>query len=286
MISGVDGLSGDYNFEVSRGRLGSALVVLGGITLIGVIDFLSGVELRVFPLYYAPITLAAWSFGRSGAVVAGLLSALGWLAANHFAGLHFSHPAIWVANTVMQAASFMVVGLLVASLHLALSRERALSRMDPLCSMLNVRAFHDEGTRLLALCRRGKRPITLAYLDVDDFKTINDGLGHAAGDDVLRAIAAALQSCVRSSDLTARIGGDEFAILLTELAPPEARQALERVRAAVTERLPRAATVSVSIGAVTFAAPPDDLQAAIHLADHVMYEAKKAGKNRIHLRES
>jgi diguanylate cyclase (GGDEF)-like protein len=132
--------------------------------------------------------------------------------------------------------------------------------------------------------RRGKRPVTLAYLDLDDFKAVNDALGHKGGDNLLRAVARILQSSVRSSDLAARLGGNEFAVLLTGLGPEEARQTLERLRASLTQPpTDTSSAVTVSIGAVTFMMPPDDIQAMIQMADAVLYSAKKDGKNRIHL---
>ncbi|MDA1184587.1 MAG: GGDEF domain-containing protein [Acidobacteria bacterium] len=266
--------------QVARGGL-----VLGGILLIAAVDFFSGSELRAFPLYYAPIALAAWHFGLAGSVAAAFLCTLAWTGANQLAGLEYSHPAIWVANTVVQGVSFAVVGILVTKLKLALSQAHDLSRTDPLCHLLNRRAFHEDGDRLLALCRRGKRPATLAYLDVDNFKTVNDSFGHKVGDTLLRQVGQVLESSVRSSDLVARLGGDEFAILLPELAPDEARQMLERLGTRLSQLSPTpTCVVTVSIGAVTYMSPPADLQAMLPVADSAMYAAKKEGAHQVHLR--
>lgn len=93
-----------------------------------------------------------------------------------------------MANTLVQGTSFAVVGLLVARLRGALARERALSRTDPLSGLLNSRAFHEEAVRLSAIYRRAARPLTIAYVDLDNFKLINDTHGHNAGDERLRTI--------------------------------------------------------------------------------------------------
>lgn len=258
--------------------------VICGIAIIAALDFVSGVEVRVYPLYYAPISLAAWHFGPSGAVLAALASALWWLAANQLAGLEFSHPGIWVANTCVQGASFAVVGLLVARLRSGLAREQALGRQDPLCGLPNSRAFFEECARLLDLCRRNARPITLAYLDLDNFKQVNDDLGHAAGDDLLRAFADQIRASVRSSDVPARLGGDEFALLLPEMDDDNARLALHRLHAALHQRLAAAHPgVSVSIGAATFVVIPDHVEAMVQKADSLMYAAKRGGKNQLRL---
>jgi diguanylate cyclase (GGDEF)-like protein len=254
------------------------------IALIGWLDYASGTELRVFPLYYAPIILLAWRVGRWGAGAAALLSAAAWLGGNYLAELHYSSPGIWIANTLVQAVSFGIVGLLISALNTVLARERALSRTDPLTSLLNTRAFHEESGRLLALCRRRNRPITMAYMDLDNFKAVNDTLGHEAGDETLRRVADILRSCTRPSDVSARLGGDEFAVLLPETDAAEATVALERLRLLVSECLvPMSVEVTCSLGAVVFRKAPDRTDAMVSATDRRMYAAKTMGKNRLHL---
>jgi diguanylate cyclase (GGDEF)-like protein len=263
----------------------AALLALGGILSIAAMDYYSGVELRVFPLYYAPISYAAWHLGRKGALAAAALSAAGWFAANPGAGLEFSHAAILMANTLVQLASFTVVGLLVARLRSALEREREVSRTDPLCkTLLNTRAFFEDAERMLALCRRAGRPVTLAYIDLDHFKAINDAEGHLAGDVLLRAVGARLRGSMRVSDLTGRLGGDEFAVLLPDLGPDQARHALDRLRILLQQPVADVrSTMTITIGAVTFLSAPDDVETAVQLADAAMYDAKREGRDRINL---
>lgn len=261
-------------------RVWTGIAAASAIGAVGAVDFLSGSELRVFALYYLPISLLAWRFGRPGALIGTGLCALSWLASNVLAGLRFSDTGLWIANTLVQAASFAVVGLLIASLRAALTRERTLSRVDPLTLLLNTRAFHDEGRRLLALCRRNGRPVTIAYIDVDDFKTVNDRWGHKAGDELLRQVGALLRASVRPSDLSARLGGDEFALLLPELGSSEAAATLERLRALLADPARLPSPVTCSIGVVTFMTAPDDLDEVLRRSDARMYAAKQAGKNR------
>jgi diguanylate cyclase (GGDEF)-like protein len=254
------------------------------IAIIGWVDFASGTELRIFPLYYLPISLLAWHAGRAGAVVGAALSALAWEESNILAGLQFSYEGVWVANTLFLGLSFATVGYLIASLRAGMMRERELSRTDPLTGLLNRRAFYEEAGLVLALCRRKERPVTLAYIDLDDFKVVNDTLGHQAGDDLIRRVAGLMRASTRPSDLCARFGGDEFAVLLPDADSREAEVALERVRSLLSEttagdRRP----VTGSIGAVTFITVPENLERMLSRADLTMYAAKAEGKNRLHL---
>lgn len=255
-----------------------------GIVLIGALDYYTGVELRVFPLYYAPIALLAWHSGRLGALIATGLSGAVWLASNFLAGLRFSHTSIGVANTLMQVTSFATVGLLIAMLRAALIRERGLSRTDPLTSMLNSRAFYEEATRILATCRRAERPVTVAYIDLDNFKAVNDRLGHQAGDELLRTVSGLLLASIRPGDVAARLGGDEFVVLFPETGPSEAAITLERLRSSLADTLASGQwPVTGSIGGVTFTTAPEHARDVVQQSDSLMYAAKAAGRNRVNL---
>lgn len=259
-------------------------VTVAGIAIIGVVDWASGVELRVFPLYFAPISFAAWHRGWSGAVVVAALATASWFASNFLAGRTFSTMSVWMMNTLVQGVSFAFVGLLIATLRTALIRERDIGRIDPVTAVANSRAFYEQGATLLALCRRKRHPVTVAYVDLDHFKAVNDRLGHAAGDELLRRVATLLQRSVRPSDLFARLGGDEFALLLPESNPEEAAAVLERLRRIVTEALASGEPpVTASVGAVTFTTAPETVEEMVREADSRMYAAKRRGRNRVQL---
>lgn len=250
------------------------------IAAIAGLDYLTGIELRVYPLYFAPISLVAWHQGRKSAVLAALLCTVLWLGSNYAAGKRYSSPAILVVNTGMQGIAFLLVGLLIATLTAALARERGLSRTDPLTGLLNTRAFYEEAASILSLCRRKRRPVTLAYIDLDNFKAINDTFGHLTGDAVLRRVAAALRDSTRPSDLSARLGGDEFAVLLAEAAAPDAAVVLERLRTLLVDAVAEdSIPVTVSIGAASFTAVSETLEVMVRAADAQMYVAKARGKN-------
>lgn len=258
------------------------MVTLLSLLTIGVIDYESGVELRTFPLYYGPIALAAWHFGRGGALVAAVLASLGWFVSNQLAGLHYTNPLFWVFNTLVQGTSFAIVGWLVATLRQSQLRESKLARIDALTGLANSRALYGDGSRMLQLCRRKRRPVTLAYIDLDHFKTVNDRDGHAAGDRLLQTVAQALRSATRAADLPARMGGDEFAVLFPELGPEEVEAAIARLNRLLTQALAATSNgVTASVGAVTFLTPPSDLEPMVQAADALMYRAKLQGRNQV-----
>jgi diguanylate cyclase (GGDEF)-like protein len=270
----------ETGFDRRRAAVWTAAVC--AIAAIAAVDYITGTEIRTFPLYYLPISAVAWHHGRLGAMLMASACAAAWLTSNRLAGMQYSANIIWVFNTTVQAASFATVGFLIATLRTVIARERALNRIDPLTSLLNGRAFYDDGQRLLSLCQRKGYPITVAYIDLDRFKQINDRLGHRAGDEVLREVGEIFLRRIRPSDLAARLGGDEFAMLLPATSMDEASTVLERLRLALSTAFESApVAITGSIGAVTFEAASDNIEQLIHDADACMYAAKSEGGNRV-----
>ncbi len=175
--------------------------------------------------------------------------------------------------------------MLVSELQKRLASERALSRVDALTALPNSRAFRERAEWLLAMARRTRHPITLAYLDLDNFKQVNDERGHQEGDRALKETAEVLKRQLRDVDLVARMGGDEFAVLLPETSCETARIALERVCAELRVVMQRNHwPVTASVGGVSYVRPPDTLDEAVRDADALMYQAKDHGKDRVVLK--
>ena len=150
----------------------------------------------------------------------------------------------------------------------------------------NRRALLESAAATLNFAKRHHTTISLAYIDLDDFKKMNDLLGHATGDKVLRAVAASIRDALRPTDLVARIGGDEFAVLLPETTKAAAGRVMDRVRLALDRAMrERSWATTFSIGIVTFLRPPRLISEMLGKADHVMYGVKSIGKNRTEQRE-
>ncbi len=161
-----------------------------------------------------------------------------------------------------------------------------LASYDPLTGLLNRRAFEQRLERALAAMRDEGRPAALCYLDLDEFKVINDTCGHVAGDEMLKQIAALLQWRVPERVSLARLGGDEFGVLIEDRAIEEARQVAEALHREVTSfRFTwhgRTFETHASIGLVPIGSESTDLHAVLSAADAACYVAKEAGRNRIH----
>ncbi len=158
-----------------------------------------------------------------------------------------------------------------------------LARRDRLTGLLNRRAFFEAAEEALRRAREHRVPLTLLVLDADHFKSINDGHGHAAGDEALKLIARTLLAATRQYDLVGRIGGEEFAVLLRGAAPDEAGLVADRIVSAVHladfRRGGRPVPLSVSCG-IAVLEPGLDLDGLFARADAALYAAKRAGRGR------
>ncbi len=180
----------------------------------------------------------------------------------------------------MRLSLFATMALLLAALKRLVDQQRALASTDHLTGAANARAFHDALRREMDRARRYGRRFTVAYFDLDKFKTINDTLGHAEGDSVLRTLVSAVRAHTRSTDMVGRLGGDEFALLLPETDHDHAAAAVEKVRAGIVHDFRRRGwDVTVSVGSYAGSNDDTDAEEIIRKADRRMYEAKMKGRS-------
>jgi diguanylate cyclase (GGDEF)-like protein/PAS domain S-box-containing protein len=183
-----------------------------------------------------------------------------------------------------------IVGAVIVFRDVIVSRERRLQMLhlaehDALTDLPNRLLLNDRLTRAIALARRYNRRLGVLFIDCDRFKHINDTLGHAIGDQVLRSVAKRLTTCVRESDTVSRHGGDEFLVLLSELDhPDDAGHIADKIVASIGEPhhvSGHELTLTVSVGIALYPEDGEDAQSLIMRADTAMYHAKNTGRNRV-----
>lgn len=258
----------------------SWVLTVVGVAGLGGLDYLSGFEVSFSFFYLGPVALAAWRLGSRAGSVTATVSTIAWMLSNALAGEQ--HANWWITgwNGLSRLGFFLVVSGLLAEMRSLLEGERRLARTDELTGLANRRAFLDGCGLELARARRTGGSVSLLFLDLDGFKEVNDRLGHAAGDALLRAASQAILRSTRGHDLAGRLGGDEFALLLPTAGAEVARAVVERLRTALRDALQgEAAQVTVSIGAVTYAEPPESTAAMLAEADGRLYEAKQGGRD-------
>jgi two-component system cell cycle response regulator len=158
---------------------------------------------------------------------------------------------------------------------------RAMAATDGLTRVANRRSFEVALAREIARSRRTDEPTSLVLVDIDHFKALNDRYGHQAGDEVLKAVAAALVEGCRAADVVARYGGEEFVVVLHSCATASAMETAERLRAAVSAVDVGTGGVTASFGVATFPYDAGDPHALVKTADTALYRAKREGRNRV-----
>jgi diguanylate cyclase (GGDEF)-like protein len=267
---GIDGLPPGVVFALA----------LAASTVAGAAEEAAGGGVPLTLLYASAVAFAAWFLGRAGGLAIAVASAVSWLAAHRATGAVAAGAGAQIASVALQLTGFAALALVIAALRSRRRREGALARTDALTGLLNRRGFLEIARREVARSARTGRPLTVARLDVDGFRAINDHGGQEAGDRVLAGVASGLRSAVRAVDVCARVGGDEFAVVLPETEPASVEAVLDRLRLVATQSAAEnGSPVTVSLGAATFERAPASLDEALRAADRLLAAAKSDGRN-------
>jgi diguanylate cyclase (GGDEF)-like protein len=277
-----------------------AVACVIAVALVGFLDYFTGPWVSFALLYVAPVLAASWWLGRSPALVAGLAASICWFAAEAW-----GHPGEPIRVIVWNSVSRLVMLLAMAAMTVrirgdqhrlrAVNRRLAdllgdaerLARTDALTGLANARAFTERLRQEVARSHREPTPLCLAYVDIDNFKRVNDAHGHAAGDELLRVVAQAIRETVRASDVAARLGGDEFAVLFVGTRAEAADATAQRLLGSLDriKKLYPRLNLGASIGMALYPTPAESAEHMIRAADAAMYEAKRRGKRRVVLAE-
>ncbi len=251
------------------------------VVLIGLLD--GGTHSRLsFSLFYLiPAAACAWWGGFAPGVLVYLAGSVAWHVVDELQDPTVP-PSTRLWNGLVRFCFLALASSVVSRLHAGVLRERRLARTDQLTGAANGRTFYESAQAEASRAGRTLSPLTMAYFDLDNFKPLNDRLGHSVGDAALRFVVETTELHLRKSDLLARLGGDEFALLLPETDAKGATEVLARLQERLEREMARQGwPVTLSIGAVTFLRPPPDVDLMIHKADALMYSAKRKGRARI-----
>jgi diguanylate cyclase (GGDEF)-like protein len=270
-------------FRLNRWHRNAFFLILSlSLTLfLGWLDYKTETEVVLSVFYLIPIVLTAWFLNEWVAVaVSFLCGALAAYDTEVLAGVLDRNFWVGAWAITSRLMFFLFTVWLVDRLRRSMDSIRKMARTDSLTGVYNARAFFDLLQKEIERSRRYRHPLSLVYLDIDDFKSINDTLGHQAGNSVLETVAAALKDSVRRLDVVARLGGDEFSVLLPETEAAAARKTVERLKDNLSLKASKEGRkVTVSAGVVTYRCLECTADDIIRKADNLMYQVKRRGKN-------
>lgn len=256
------------------------MIVLSFLITIAVAyaDSKTGHEVSLSIFFLIPVSLAAIASNFRVGIAISVVSAIAWYWNDVSSGPAHSHWLIPVWNSVMRFGYFILHSFFLSRYVEQLAINREYANTDTLTGARNSRYLRIRLTKEMESASAGN--LTLAYIDLDNFKQVNDQYSHAEGDIVLRSFVDLVTARIRETDFLARIGGDEFVLVMPGCDTESSRNAIEVIIANARKLfLEKGWPISLSIGAVTTRTRTISSEDLIASADHLMYDAKKQGKN-------
>ena len=266
-----------------------AFTIITGLLLViilGFVDYLTkDISFLVFDLI--PVFFVTWFAGRSSGFLLCFASTISWIIVDMFERGSFSFLLVHYWNTAVKFGYFALVAYFISNFKKSLEREKELARIDHLTGILNGRVFLEVARIEKERSLRYKHPLTLAYMDIDEFKNINDTFGHSIGDSLLRLVAETIKNNIRTMDVVARLGGDEFVILLPETGSESAKIVFPRIKEVLSLVMHKNGwPVKFSFGVVTFVDFSGSVDEMLKKADNLIYSAKNSGRDTIKFGQS
>ena len=234
------------------------------LLFLGCLDLITG-DYSLIVFYLIPVSLAAWFVNKqSGLLFCLLVIVVRFVADEGFRASISTYSVLHYWNELVEFLFLIIMSLLFSALKNNYENEKELASRDPLTNTLNRRSFFDLAEHEINRSQRYNLQLTVAFIDLDNFKIVNDQLGHQIGDELLIDVVSTISSNIRSTDILARFGGDEFVILLPDTPGDAAKKFLEKMH----ENLDRAMAlkgwpVSFSIGAATYFNVPSTVDEVI-----------------------
>lgn len=248
-----------------------------------------GLQSPLLNLYLLPIITSALSLGKLATLLElGLITACYILlgrSSTEPPAFSLGGAAVLLAQLAPMLLVAYITTMFSADIRYGLNKAKLLSETDELTGLYNMRGFYLIMERAFAQAVRYLRPLSVLMIDSDNLKAVNDEHGHDAGNELLRLVAAGIKSQLRSTDVLARYGGDEFVVLLPDTGTDGTRDVAARIRDSIAGRplelRAKSVPITVSIGLASY---PDDghsMDTIMQRADEAMYRAKAEGRNRV-----
>jgi len=249
---------------------------------IGYIDHTTGTEISLSVFYMLPVYLAVWYNNLFVGIALSLFATVVYLLGDQMANVKYSTAAIPYWNAFVRAVFLIITAYLLNRLRGMLQRAEEFASHDSLTQVANSRVFHQKLNDERIRMQRYQHPLTIVYIDVDNFKNINDQFGHTVGDSVLKIFAMMIKKQIREADTIARLGGDEFALLLPETSRNQIQSVLEKIQKVLHMiNVEHDWHITISIGVATYTQAARSAESMVSTADDLMYKAKKRGKNQM-----
>lgn len=253
------------------------VAALGMTFVVFFVDHYTSVNMSWF--YILPVVYAAW---HSKSTIAAILLTVISISLFSYQQYLSDFHSFFLWDFMINILFYTISGIIIIKLKKLLDKEKGNARTDFLTGLRNKQGFHESLAAEKERFSRSKKPFTVVFLDLDNFKTVNDNFGHNAGDNLLIDVAKMLMNNIRKYDVAARIGGDEFSLLLVESELEFVEQRLQKLKETINTELKKIhPDVSVSVGAVTYTKYEHMCEDMIKEADVEMYLIKRNGKNGI-----
>lgn len=257
-------------------------ICVAGLVVVALLDLRLASEVSFWAVYLVPVGCAAWLNGARAGYGMAMVTATSAIVIDIASGPALMGRGAMTWNVVQALGGYAALAGLVGALRERMEEGRRFAAVDPLTGLPNRGSFIAALDAELSRSNRYGRAFTLAYLDLDNFKEVNDLEGHDSGDQLLKRVAETMERTTRQSDVLGRLGGDEFAALLPETTFGPGKSVLDKLHKELGVAMEEGRwPVTFSIGAVTFEAPVDSSREALRLTDGTMYAVKRAGKNGI-----
>jgi diguanylate cyclase (GGDEF)-like protein len=250
------------------------------VLAIGGLETISSYDVFISFLYLLPIILVAWYEGGLPATLISIFSAFTWATSDLVSGHIYSHIAVRIWNATMVLGMFLLVAYSLSAAKKLFIKEREHADTDDLTGVANIKFFYEQAPIEISRSAISKLPLTLAYIDIDNLRHVNDILGHIAGDYLLHEVAQIMRSTLRPADIISRLGGSKFAVLMPETNNENATVIIYKVQEHLLDVVKKNGwPVAFSTGVVTCDGPTYTLDELIAMAEDLMNTARETGKN-------